>query len=111
MKVTITIEDDGEGRIEWGGDAEEPYIKGPQGPYIKGPYIKGPYIKGPSLVIPREDGTETHLDIAALEAAAPKREGASPPPAPGGRPRRPACGWPRRAWRGCSTRAGPRSWG
>ena len=78
MKVTITIEDDGDGRIEWGptqpGDAEEPYIKGPQGPYIKGPYIKGPYIKGPSLVIPREDGTETHLDIAALEAAAPKRE-------------------------------------
>jgi hypothetical protein len=73
MKVTITIEDDGEGRIDWGptqpapdGDAEEPYIKGP--------YIKGPYIKGPSLVIPREDGTETHLDIAALEAAAPKRE-------------------------------------
>ena len=73
MKVTITIEDDGEGRIEW-GDESEPYIKGPQGPYIKGPYIKGPYIKGPSLVIPREDGTETHLDIAALEAAAPKRE-------------------------------------
>jgi hypothetical protein len=66
--VTITIEDDGEGRIDWGEGAE--------GPYIKGPYIKGPYIKGPSLVIPREDGTETHLDIAALEAAAPKREGA-----------------------------------
>ena len=51
-----------------------PVIQISQGPYIKGPYIKGPYIKGPSLVIPREDGTETHLDIAALEAAAPKRE-------------------------------------
>ena len=71
MKVTITIEDDGEGRIDW-----DPAHPGAEGPYIKGPYIKGPYIKGPSLVIPREDGTETHLDIAALEAAAPKREGA-----------------------------------
>jgi hypothetical protein len=63
MKVTITIEDDGDGpRVDWSG--------------AEGPYIKGPYIKGPSLVIPREDGTETHLDIAALEAAAPKREDA-----------------------------------
>ena len=59
MKVTITIEDDG--GIEWGGT---------EGPYIKGPYIKGPYIKGPTLVIPREDGTETMIDIAGLEKAA-----------------------------------------
>ena len=69
MKVTITIEDDGEGRIEW-GDESEPYIKGPQGPYIKGPYIKGPYIKGPSLVIPREEGPDVNLDIATLEKLA-----------------------------------------
>ncbi len=59
MKVTITIEDDG--GIEWGGT---------EGPYIKGPYIKGPYIKGPTLVIPREDGSETKIDIAGLEKAA-----------------------------------------
>jgi Subtilase family len=66
MKVTITIEDDGDGpRVLW-SDTE--------GPYIKGPYIKGPYIKGPSLVIPREDGTETLIDIAGLEAAAGESE-------------------------------------
>ena len=80
MKVTITIEDDGEGRIDWGdapeGSTEGSYVKGPHGPYVKGPYVKGPYVKGPSLVIPHEDGTETHLDIAALESAAPKREDA-----------------------------------
>jgi hypothetical protein len=60
MKVTITIEDDGNGGIDWGTE----------GPYIKGPYIKGPYIKGPSLVIPLEDGTETEVDIAGLQRAA-----------------------------------------
>ena len=56
MKVTITIEDDGEGGIDW-GRRDRAAHQGPAGPYIKGPYIKGPYIKGPSLVIPREDGT------------------------------------------------------
>jgi subtilase family protein len=66
MKVTITIEDDGNGGIDWGTE----------GPYIKGPYIKGPYIKGPSLVIPHEDGTETEVDIAGLKKAAEdKKEG------------------------------------
>ena len=65
MKVTITIEDDGAG-IEWGGGAT--------GPYIKGPYIKGPYIKGPSLIIPREDGSETEVDIAGLAKAADEKK-------------------------------------
>jgi hypothetical protein len=68
MKVTITIEDDGNG-IEWSAGAGEPYIKGPTGPYIKGPYIKGP-----SLVIPRDDGTETEIDIAGLQKAAEERK-------------------------------------
>ena len=66
MKVTITIEDDGEGGIGWSGGAE--------GPYIKGPYIKGPYIKGPSLIIPREDGSETEVDIAGLAKAADEKK-------------------------------------
>lgn len=61
MKVTITIEDDGDGGVEWGGTG---------GPYIRGPYIRGPYIRGPHIVIPHEDGSETALDIAGLAAAA-----------------------------------------
>jgi subtilisin family serine protease len=68
MKVTITIEDDGEGGIEWGGAAEAP-----SGPYIRGPYIRGPYIRGPHIVIPREDGSETEIDIAGLAKAAEER--------------------------------------
>ncbi len=68
MKVTITIEDDGEGGIEWGGGAEAP-----SGPYIRGPYIRGPYIRGPHIVIPREDGSETEIDIAGLAKAAEER--------------------------------------
>jgi len=66
MKVTITIEDDGTGGIEWGGGAE--------GPYVKGPYVKGPYVKGPSLFIPQEDGSETEVDIAGLAAAAEEKK-------------------------------------
>ena len=61
MKVTITIEDDGNGGIDWGET---------EGPYIRGPYIRGPYIRGPHIVIPREDGTETVLDIGGLETVA-----------------------------------------
>ena len=63
MKVTITIEDDGEGGIQWGGGAEAP----------SGPYIRGPYIRGPHIVIPREDGSETEIDIAGLAKAAEER--------------------------------------
>jgi hypothetical protein len=62
MKVTITIEDDGDGGIQWGDDVE--------GPHIRGPHIRGPHIRGPHIVIPREDGTETTIDIDALAAAA-----------------------------------------
>ena len=63
MKVTITIEDDGDGsRIDF-GDA------------TSGPYIRGPYIRGPYFVIPREDGTETEIDIAAMAAAAEEKNG------------------------------------
>ena len=65
MKVTITIEDDGEG-VQWGGDVE--------GPHIRGPHIRGPHIRGPHIVIPHEDGTETEIDIAALAAAAEERK-------------------------------------
>jgi hypothetical protein len=71
MKVTITIEDDGEGGIEWGGAADAP--SGAGGPYIRGPYIRGPYIRGPHIVIPREDGSETEIDIAGLAKAAEER--------------------------------------
>ena len=70
MKVTITIEDDGEGpAIDWG--STEP---GAEGPHIRGPHIRGPYIRGPHIVIPREDGTETEVDIAGLAAAAEERK-------------------------------------
>jgi hypothetical protein len=61
MKVTITIEDDGDGAsIDWGA---------PKG-------IEPPYIKGPSLVLTHEDGTQTEIDIAALKAAAEEKKGA-----------------------------------
>ena len=63
MKVTITIEDDGDGGIEWGGG-------GAEGPHIRGPHIRGPHIRGPHIVIPREDGSETTIDIDSLAAAA-----------------------------------------
>jgi len=70
MKVTITIEDDGDGtEIDWG--SAEP---GAEGPHIRGPHIRGPYIRGPHIVIPREDGTETEIDIAGLAAAAEERK-------------------------------------
>ena len=63
MKVTITIEDDGDGPdFAWSGGTAEPYIRGP--------HIRGPHIRGPHIVLPREDGTETTLEIAALEAMA-----------------------------------------
>ena len=55
MRVTITIEDGDDGVEVRGGDP---------------PYIKGPYIKGPSLIIPRDDGSETKLDIDKLEKLA-----------------------------------------
>ena len=60
MKVTITIEDDGDGGLAWtesGGGAETPHIR-------------GPHIRGPHIVIPHEDGTETEIEIAGLAAAA-----------------------------------------
>ena len=58
MKVTITIEDDGEGGIQWGGGE------------TSGPHIRGPYIRGPHIVLPQEDGSETEIEIAALAKAA-----------------------------------------
>ena len=74
MKVTITIEDDGEGTIDWGPAEPDPAQPGPEGPHIRGPHIRGPYIRGPHIVIPREDGTETEIDIAGLAAAAEERK-------------------------------------
>ena len=65
MKVTITIEDDGNGGIDWGET---------EGPYIRGPYIRGPYIRGPHIVIPREDGSETTIHIDGLAALAEQAE-------------------------------------
>ena len=59
MKVTITIQDDDGGHVDW--SAQEG--------------TEGPYIKGPSLVIPREDGPDAHLDISALEAILDERKG------------------------------------
>ena len=73
MKVTITIEDDGEG-IDWGPadtGTEGPHIRGP---HIRGPHIRGPHIRGPYLVIPRDDGTETEVHIEGLAAAAEERK-------------------------------------
>src|SRR5215211_4710882 len=70
MKVTITIEDDGDGGLAWaesGGDAETPHIR-------------GPHIRGPFLIIPHGDGQETAIHIegmaAAAEQAKPEPEGA-----------------------------------
>ncbi len=52
MKVTITIEDDGDGpSFNFGGDTEVPYIR-------------GPYIRGPFLFIPRDDGPDEKIEIA-----------------------------------------------
>ena len=62
MKVTITIEDDGDGGIQWAGGTDEPHIRGP--------HIRGPHIRGPHIVIPREDGSETTIHIDDLAAAA-----------------------------------------
>jgi hypothetical protein len=62
MKVTITIEDDGAGGIDW--------AEGIEGPHIRGPHIRGPHIRGPHIVIPREDGSETLIHIEGLAAAA-----------------------------------------
>jgi hypothetical protein len=60
MKVTITIEDDGDGAsIDWGG---------------AGGGIEPPYIKGPSLVLTRDDGTKVEVDIAGLKAAADEKK-------------------------------------
>ena len=74
MKVTITIEDDGEG-IDWDPAADTgtagPHIRGP---HIRGPHIRGPYIRGPYIVIPRDDGTETEVHIEGLAAAAEERK-------------------------------------
>jgi hypothetical protein len=70
MKVTITIEDDGDGGLAWaesGGGAETPHIR-------------GPHIRGPFLIIPHGDGQETAIHIegmaAAAEQAKPEPEGA-----------------------------------
>ena len=59
MKVTITIEDDGVGGIDWarGGGGE-------------GPHIRGPHIRGPHFVIPHGDGSETAIHIEGMAAAA-----------------------------------------
>ena len=76
MRVTITIED---------GDERDVSITGRRtrgDEDTEGPYIKGPYIKGPSLVIPREDGTETELNIDTLVELV--ESGGDPPPTPGG---------------------------
>jgi subtilase family protein len=54
MRVTITIDDDD----AWGPPGNQP------------PYVRGPYVRGPSLVIPKADGSETVIEIDALEAAA-----------------------------------------
>ena len=62
MKVTITIEDDGDGGIEWGGAA--------RGRTSGARTSAGPHIRGPHIVIPHEDGTETEIDIEGLAAAA-----------------------------------------
>ena len=62
MRVTITIEDDGNGGFDWGTE----------GPHIRGPHIRGPHIRGPVLVFPNDDGPDTEIEIAALEAAAAK---------------------------------------
>jgi hypothetical protein len=69
MKVTITIEDDGDGGIDWSA--------GTEGPHIRGPHIRGPHIRGPHIVIPREDGSETTIDIDALASAAEQGKPAS----------------------------------
>ena len=60
MKVTITIEDDGDGGLAWaesGGGAETPHIR-------------GPHIRGPFFVIPHGDGKETAIHIEGMAAAA-----------------------------------------
>jgi len=59
MRVTITIDDD---------DAAM------QPPGTQQPHVRGPHVRGPSLFIPREDGTETEIDIDRLAAAAEKAE-------------------------------------
>ena len=61
MKVTITIEDDGDGGIQWAGGTDEPHIR-------------GPHIRGPHIVIPREDGSETTIHIDGLAALAEQAE-------------------------------------
>jgi len=60
MKVTITIEDDGDGGLAWaesGGGAETPHIR-------------GPHIRGPFFVIPHGDGKETKVHLEGMAAAA-----------------------------------------
>ena len=79
MKITITIEDDGEGGVDWDPahpDVEGPHIRGPhiRGPHIRGPHIRGPYIRGPHIVFPRDDGTETEVEIEGIAAAAEARK-------------------------------------
>jgi hypothetical protein len=69
MKVTITIEDDGDGGLEWSS--------GTEGPHIRGPHIRGPHIRGPHIVFPREDGTETTIEIDSLAALAEQGKPAS----------------------------------
>jgi hypothetical protein len=69
MKVTITIEDDGDGQFAWDSTPS-----GTEGPHIRGPHIRGPYIRGPYIVIPRDDGSETEVHIEGLAAAAEERK-------------------------------------
>ena len=66
MKVTITIEDDGEGGLNWGGAAEPADVRET---HVRGPHVRGPHVRGPNIVLPRDDGTETEIDIDALMAA------------------------------------------
>ena len=63
MRVTITIDDDGDGpSFHWGDETQVPYIR-------------GPYIRGPFLYIPREDGPDAKIEIAkALQDSATAEE-------------------------------------
>ena len=64
MRVTITIDDDGDGpSFQWGDETTAV------------PYIRGPYIRGPYLYIPRDDGPDAKIELAAaLKDATPAEE-------------------------------------
>jgi hypothetical protein len=72
MKVTITIEDDGDGGLNWGTGAEPEDVRES---HVRGPHVRGPHVRGPSIFLPRDDGTVTEIDIDALTAAAEQAKG------------------------------------